>query len=95
MSKSAKIVAEKRDVNLNPRQVRSLGLITATIYGKSIDPVSIQLGAKNFISKYKANKDDIYNIVVNKDSYETKVTSVQKDYSTGKKLNIEFMLIAK
>lgn len=93
MSKSIKLEAEKRDGTLNPREVRNKGLLTGTIYGKGVNSVHIQLDTKNFLSKYKASKDKVFNILVNKDSYEAKLVNLQKDHSKGKNLNVEFKLL--
>lgn len=93
MSKNITLKAEKRAEDKNARQVRQLGLLPATIYGKGMDSVSIQLEAKSFILGYKKNPDAVYSIAVNKDSYNAKVANIQMNYSTGQELNVEFQLV--
>lgn len=93
MSDSIKIEAEKRNESENPRELRKNGLLPATISGKKLGSISIQLNGKNFISRYKSNKEETYDIVIGKDAYNVKVVSIQKNYSTGKELHVEFKLV--
>ena len=40
-----KISAENRNMDKNPRQLRSEGILPATVYGKGMDSKSIQINA--------------------------------------------------
>ena len=54
------IEAQKRDESKNPRQLRTEGVLPATIYGKGKDSVSIQLDKRTFVNTYKNNQDAVY-----------------------------------
>ena len=56
------IEVEEKDASLNPRQLRATGKLPATIYGKGMDSVSVQLDAHNFVHTYKNNKDATYEL---------------------------------
>ena len=85
------INAEKRDENKNPRQVRAEGKITATVYGKGMESVSVELNEKEFMTQYNKDKTAAFDIKVDENTYCVKVQNVQTDYRTGKNLNIQFV----
>jgi large subunit ribosomal protein L25 len=87
-----KFEAEVRDENLNPRQLRAAGNLPATIYGKGIDSVSVQVNAHEFIQTYKNNKEATFELSVGGKSYSVVVQNVQKNYATNDVLHIEFKL---
>jgi large subunit ribosomal protein L25 len=87
------INAKKRDTSLNPRQVRAEGLVPATIYGSGMDSVSIQLDAKEFILAYRKDKNAIFELKVDKETYKAIVKKVQVESISDKVLNIEFQRI--
>ncbi len=87
------INAEKRDEAKNPRQVRAEGKLTATVYGKAQDSVSIELNEKDFMYQYNKDKEATFEINVDKKSYNVKVKDLQKNYRTGENLNIQFVLV--
>ncbi len=87
------INAEKRDEKLNPRQVRAEGKLTATVYGKGQESVSVQLNEKDFMMEYNKNKDGEFNVKVGKASYNVKVRDIQKNYRTGENLNVQFVIV--
>lgn len=89
------IKAVKRDAELNPRQVRAEGLVTATIYGKGMESVSTKLDAKEFMTAYRKDKNAIFELKVDKETYNTIVKNVQIEAISGKVLNIEFQKISK
>ena len=86
------IEAQKRDESKNPRQLRAVGLLPATVYGKGKDSVSIQLDKRNFINTYKNNKDAVYEIVVGSDKYNASVQNFQVEAGTQLPMNVEFKL---
>lgn len=89
----ALINAKKRDTSLNPRQVRAEGLVTATIYGSGMESVSIQLDTKEFVTEYRKDKNAIFELKVDKETYKAIVKKVQIDHVSNKVLNIEFQKI--
>jgi len=87
------INAEKRDEKLNPRQVRAEGKLTATVYGKGKDSVSVQLNEKEFMTEFNKNKENDFSLKVGKETFNVKVKDVQKNYRTGENLNVQFVIV--
>ncbi len=87
------IDVQKRDENKNPRQVRAEGKLTATVYGKGQDSVSVEMGAKEFLTAYGKDKDATFSLKLDKKSMDVKVKDVQENYRTGEKLNVQFVLV--
>lgn len=87
------INAEKRDEKLNPRQVRAEGKLTATVYGKGKESVSVQLNEKEFMTAYSKNQDSDFSLKVGKESFNVKVKDIQKNYRTGENLNVQFVIL--
>ncbi|MEI8377575.1 MAG: hypothetical protein WCF95_03465 [bacterium] len=84
---------ETKDETINPRQLRATGKIPATIYGKGMDSLSVQVDAHTFVNTYKKNKDSVYELSFAGKKYNTIVQKVQKNYATNQELNIEFKLV--
>lgn len=93
MTDTITLKAEKRDENINPRQLRTLGLLPATVYGKGMDSLSIQLNAKDFAQEFKKNPEAKFSVVVGSKSYTTQVANLQMNYSTATQLNVELKLV--
>ena len=93
MSEKIIFEVEKKDESLNPRQLRATGKLPATIYGKGVDSVSVQLDAHSFINTYKKNKESVYELSFAGKKYNTVVQNVQKNYATNQELNVEFKLV--
>ena len=89
------IDVNKRDIELNPRQIRDKGLVPATIYGSGMESVSIQLDAKEFMTSYKKDKNAIFDLKMGKETYSAIVKQVQAEAVSGKVLNVEFQQINK
>jgi len=87
------IEAQKRDESKNPRQLRNDGFLPATVYGKGKESVSIQVDKRNFVNTYKNNKDEVYEIVVGSDKYNTKVQNFQVEAGTQLPMNVEFKMV--
>jgi large subunit ribosomal protein L25 len=87
------INATKRDTELNPRQIREKGLVPATIYGKGMDSVSTQLDCKEFMIAYRKDKNAIFEIKIEKETYKALVKKVQSEAVSGKVLNVEFQRV--
>jgi ribosomal protein L25 (general stress protein Ctc) len=85
------LTAAERDNTLNPRQLRSNGLLPATVYGKNFPSRSIQLPKKEFTRLYNTGARffqlDGVNLTV-------KVQQVQYDHLSLELLNVEFMVEA-
>lgn len=73
------------------KEVRAKGNIPATVYGKSIKSVSIEVDADDFHHIYKnAGETGLIEIVVDRDVRPVLIYNVQKHPVTNQILNIEF-----
>lgn len=93
MSKAVKIEAQLRDESKNPRQIRQSGFLPATVYGKGVDSISIQLETKPFLYDYAKDTEAVFELNVDKKSYKTIVANLEKNYSTKEYMNVEFKLV--
>lgn len=93
MTDVIKLNAEKRSEDKNPRQLRSEGILPATLYGKGMDSISIQLNSKDFTQAYKKNAEATFELTIDKKSYKTVAQAVQKNYATNETQSVEFKII--
>ncbi len=93
MTDVIKLNAEKRSEDKNPRQLRSEGILPATLYGKGMDSISIQLNSKDFTQAYKKNAEATFELTIDKKSYKTVAQAVQKNYATNETQSVEFKVI--
>ena len=93
MSTKLKLNAKLRNNDLNPRQLRSEGLLPATVYGKGVESISVEVNEKDFYMLYRDNQDATITLDVDGKSYEVNVQNIQKNYATNKLLNIEFKIV--
>lgn len=93
MSEVLVIKAEKREEGKNPRQLRKEGFITGSIYGKKMEPVSIQIEERSFVNAYQRNAVEECSVVLGDKTYSAKIAEIQKNYATKQILNIEFNAI--
>ena len=90
---SAKLKIEERSEGKNPRQIRSMGFIPVSIYGKGIEPKSGQVNTHEFEMAHKNNKDDKWELSFGKDKFNAKIQEHQANYATSEFLNIEFQAL--
>jgi len=90
---NATLNATMREENKNPRQIRSMGFIPASIYGKGIEPKNIQINAHEFELAYRANKEGNWELKLDSEKFNAKIQELQVNYATNEYLNIEFMAI--
>lgn len=93
MSNVISLDIEKRDENLNPRQLRSAGKVPATIYGADFEATSIQLDCKSFRSVFAGNKNALYELKEGKTVLKAIVKKAQTNANTRELLNIEFQRV--
>ncbi len=93
MTTAIKLNIEKRNEEKNPRELRSEGLLTGTVYGKGMESVSIQMNEREFVNIYKNNKDATFEFEVGGKKYSAVVVTVQKNYRTNDNLNVEFKVV--
>lgn len=87
------IDSKKRDMELNPRQLRMQGLVPATVYGKAEESISVQLNSKEFMIAYKKDKNSIFSLKMESATIKAIVKKVQVEATTDKVLNVEFQRI--
>lgn len=84
---------EKRNEEKNPRQLRADGFLPATIYGKGVESISVQLNERDFINTYKKDNSATFQVSVDDKEYNVQVVTVQKNYGTNENLNVEFKIV--
>lgn len=92
MSTLFTIEAEKRSKNIKPRQLRRDGKIPATVYGKGLEPISIQLDTKTFDYNLK-RKPETLELVLDGETIPVVIQNVQRVFTTDQSLNVEFKRI--
>lgn len=90
---TSQLNAKKRDNSVNPRQLRSAGKLPATIYGKGMESVSLEMDMKEFIATYKKDKYAIFDLNVDNKNFKAVVKKVQMKPTTDNILNVEFLQI--
>jgi len=93
MTEKITFEVEAKNEELNPRQLRATGKLPATIYGKGVDSVSVQLDAHDFVLAHKKNKTAVFELSLGNKKYNAVVQNVQKNYATNQELNVEFKLV--
>ncbi|MDD3149745.1 MAG: 50S ribosomal protein L25 [Candidatus Gastranaerophilales bacterium] len=93
MSNVITLDIEKRDENLNPRQLRSEGKVPATVYGADFEATSIQLDSKKFQTVYSLNPNSLYELKNGKSLWKAIVKDAQINATTNELLNIEFQKV--
>lgn len=81
-----------RDATLNPRQVRAQGLIPATIYGKDVEPVSLQIAGHEFTQWFLKGKR-YFNLKGLDQAYSVRAHQLQVQPITQDVLSVEFLVV--
>lgn len=81
-----------RDTTLNPREVRGQGLIPATIYGKDVEPVSIQIPSHEFTQLFLKGKR-YFNLQGLDKAYSVRAHQLQIQPVTQAVQCVEFLVI--
>ncbi len=90
---SAKLNIQEREEGKNPRQIRSMGFIPVSIYGKGMDSKNMQVNAHEFELAYRSNKEGNWELALGKEKINAKIQEIQENYATSEFLNIEFQAI--
>lgn len=88
-----KIEAQAREEGKNPRQLRAEGKLPATLYGKGMESLSLQLVTHGFNLAYRGNTEATFEFSVGSKAYKAVVQDVQMNYSTNEMLNVEFKAV--
>lgn len=87
------IPVSDRDMSVNPRMLRRNGRIPATIYGRGLDPVSIELDQKSFTYLYNTQTQHLVSLKNQKETTRVLIKNVQQDPITFEILNVEFQQV--
>ena len=90
MSNPAPLQTTERDNTINPRQLRSAGFIPATLYGKGIESLSIQVREIEFSKLYGHGQRE-FELTGLPQAYKVKVQNVQVTSVKEEILSIEFL----
>ncbi|MBQ8475767.1 hypothetical protein IJ531_01760 [bacterium] len=90
---TAKLNIQEREADKNPRQIRSMGFIPATIYGKGMDSKNIQVNTHEFEMAYRNNKEGNWELTLGKEKFTAQIQELQANFATSEYLNIEFKAI--
>lgn len=90
---NAKLTVLERETDKNPRQIRALGFIPGSIYGKGIEAKSIQINTHEFELAYRENQDGAWELALGKEKFNAKIQELQKNFATNELLNVEFVLV--
>ncbi len=86
-----KLEASDRLEGKNPRQLRAMGFLPVTVYGKDLN-LNLQIGMHEFRLAYLRDKETNFEIVYNKKPYSVTAKNVQTNYATGEIQSVEFTL---
>ncbi|MEB3206316.1 MAG: hypothetical protein VKK59_03075 [Vampirovibrionales bacterium] len=87
------ISAQPRDASKNPRQLRALGFIPATLYGGKEAPVSIQV-AEEAIALPISRGQRMFRLILSGKSILAKAHQIQTVSTSDQVLTIEFLRAA-
>lgn len=89
----AKLKIENRTADKNPRQIRAMGFVPASIYGKGMEAKNVQINTHDFEMAYKVSHADTWELSLGSEKFNVKIQELQKNYATNEILNIEFALV--
>ncbi len=84
-----KLEAKKREENKNPRQLRSMGLLPVTVYGKELN-LNLVVDTHAFKLAYNKDKNTKFEISYDGKTYLTTTKNVQVNYATSEIQSAEF-----
>ena len=90
---NAALKIENRTDGKNPRQIREMGFLPGSIYGKGMDAKNIQINTHEFELAYRDNKEGNWDLTLGKEKYTAKIQELQVNYATNEYLNVEFAIV--
>ncbi|OPZ60927.1 MAG: 50S ribosomal protein L25 [Deltaproteobacteria bacterium ADurb.Bin510] len=76
------------------RQLRSAGILPASVYGKGFEPIAVQVGEKDFLPVHKrSHGNHVIKAQIDGRAMPVLIHEVQFEKTTGKILHIDFMNI--
>lgn len=86
-----KLEAKEREQGKNPRQLREMGLLPVTIYGKDVN-LNVQVNTHEFKLAYNKDKNTKFEFVFGGKTYSTVTKNVQINYATSEIQSAEFAI---
>ena len=83
-----------RDMSVNPRKLRREGRLPATVYGRKMEPVCIDLDKRSFTHLYNSQVLHLVTLEKNEEKLRALVKNIQVDPISNEILNIEFLRIS-
>ncbi len=84
-----KLEAKDRVEGKNPRQLRAMGLLPVTVYGKDIN-LNVTVDAHEFKLAYQKNKETQFEFSYGSKNYLTVTKNVQVNYANAEIQSAEF-----
>lgn len=84
-----KLEAKEKVQGKNPRQLRAMGLLPVSVYGKDVN-LNVVIDSHEFINAYKKDKNTEFEIAFAGKSYSTITKNVQFNYATSEVQSVEF-----
>ena len=84
-----KLEAKDRIEGKNPRQLRAMGLLPVTVYGKDIN-LNVTVDAHEFKLAYQKNKETQFEFSYGSKKYLTVTKNVQINYANAEIQSAEF-----
>jgi large subunit ribosomal protein L25 len=84
---------KERDFSVNPRMLRREGRLPATIYGRNVDSISVDLDKKSFTYIYLNQNPHLVTLVKGSEKFSALLKNVQVDPRTFEILNVEFLQV--
>ena len=95
METSLKAIVRENTGSAQSRRSRGKGCIPAVVYGLGMEPVSVEINAREFTNALKtdAGSNVIFNLEVGKDNYTALAREIQKHVYRNEFLHVDFIQI--
>ncbi len=92
MADTVKLEGQTKPEGKNPRQLRGMGLLPVSIYGKDTN-LNIALDTHAFKLAWAKDKETKFEITYNKKTYSTVTKNVQINYATSEIQSVELQIV--
>lgn len=86
-----KLEAKDREEGKNPRQLRGMGLLPISVYGKDVN-LNLVVNTHEFKLAYLKDKNTKFEIAYGSKTYSTVTKNVQINYATSEIQSAEFAI---
>ena len=90
--KTHQLEAQKRTITgRKVKNLRNKGVLPGTVYGKTTEPISVQIDASAFTNTFKqTGETGLINLTIDKDAHPVLIKNVQRDPVTNLPTHLEF-----